>query len=415
MANKYAIVNTQLNQMDATLIEQLNGRQGDGGRVVNFSIRDGEMPHDISNQNISLVVKDYQGKIKVISTITNIISSIGGLFSMIIPPEMYQAAGEIEVGYLRISDSSNVVITSIPITFNVLANNVIMTSNASDDYIDTVQKLIDEADSRIKVVSDNIEAQQIAFNSLQVSLQNTNNAINSHQLPTLSGKNLWSEENTFIEPISGVLKAQQIVDGTDFNTLTSPGLYQGSGTFPNSPFPVSKMAYIITVEKMNNGFLVQRISQFGPKYINYYLRAKVDVGWQDYERLQYYQDNQTVVSTRVLNNNIMISLERSANTVMLTIQNYDPNSKYIPDWSLFAPVGTIPNGYRPTSMVVMTAEHSRGNKDAGTISDTRTGNLAVSPDGSMFTRQFDMPIFGNFGSPYIVATGTWITQDEFPN
>ena len=87
--NKYALVNTQFNQTDVTLIEQLNGRQGDSGRIVYFSLRDGNIPHDISNQNIAIIVKDAAGKIKILSTVNNVISTTGGLFSMVMPGELW--------------------------------------------------------------------------------------------------------------------------------------------------------------------------------------------------------------------------------------------------------------------------------------------------------------------------------------
>jgi len=249
MVNKYAIINTRLNQMNATLIEQLSGRQGDSGRVVFFALKDGDLPHDISNQKVEIIVKDAQGKIKIISTINNLISSVGGLFSMVIPSELYQSAGDIEEGYIRVSSSENIVISSIPITFKVVANNIIMTSNASKDYIDSVQKLVDESNDTIKILGNNIDSQTLAFKALQNSLQNMNEAINKQQMPTLSGSNTFSGDNAFLNPLRATLKPVILTDGTDFNSLTNPGHYQASGTFPNYPYPTTASAYDIDVEK----------------------------------------------------------------------------------------------------------------------------------------------------------------------
>lgn len=414
MANKYAIVNTQLNQMNATLIEQLNGRQGDSGRVVNFSIRDGETPHDISNQNISLVVKDSQGKIKVISTITNIISSIGGLFSMVVPAEMYQAAGEIEVGYLRIADQSNVVLTSIPITFNVVANNVIMTSNASNDYIDTVQKMIDDANDKIKILGGNIDAQSLAFKSLQTSLQNMNDAINQQQLPTKTGSNTYTGDNVFTKPVVGTFKPTTITDGTDFDSLVSPGHYQGSGTFPNSPYPANAVAYDIYVEKLQNGFIVQKINQFGSSYVNSFMRAKVRTNWQDYERIRFNR-NKIDVYTKVINvNGVNISLTRTDNVVMFNIQSYTANTKYAGQFSQWGDSGVIPVGFRPSILVTVNADHGSGQKQDGTASVAQDGLLSTGTDGGIYTRMFDMPLPNGNDIPFIQASGAWITRDDFP-
>jgi len=41
--------------------------------VVFFALKDGDLPHDISNQKVEIIVKDAQGKIKIISTINNLI------------------------------------------------------------------------------------------------------------------------------------------------------------------------------------------------------------------------------------------------------------------------------------------------------------------------------------------------------
>lgn len=197
MANKYAIVNTQLNQVNATLIEQLNGRQGDSGRVVYFSLKDGNVPHDISNQRIEIIVKDSSGTIKVLSTINNVISSVGGLFSMIVPGELYQSAGDVQEAFMRIYDNKNIVITSIPITFTVFANNIILTSNASETYIDSVQQAINEANELILGLNDNIKAQKTAYDILKSSLEVVNDEINNAQVAKINTTNEFSKVQNF--------------------------------------------------------------------------------------------------------------------------------------------------------------------------------------------------------------------------
>lgn len=197
MANKYAIVNTQLNQVNATLIEQLNGRQGDSGREVYFSLKDGNTPHDISNQMIEIIVKDSSGTIKVLSTINNVISSVGGLFSMIVPGELYQSAGDVQEAFMRIYDNKNIVITSIPITFTVFANNIILTSNASGTYIDSVQQAINKANELILGLNNNINAQKTAYDILKSSLEVVNNEINNAQVAKINTTNEFSKVQNF--------------------------------------------------------------------------------------------------------------------------------------------------------------------------------------------------------------------------
>jgi len=382
--------------------------------VVFFALKDGDLPHDISNQKVEIIVKDAQGKIKIISTINNLISSVGGLFSMVIPSELYQSAGDIEEGYIRVSNTENVVVSSIPITFKVVANNIIMTSNASKEFIDSVQMTIDDANTRIDGLTNNIGAQEQAVLALKTSLNVMIDMINNQQMPTLSGSNTFSEENTFLKPLAATLKPVILTDGTDFNSLTTPGHYQASGTFPNSPYPKAANAYDIDVEKLSNGFIVQKISQFGTNYINTFMRAKVNVNWQDYERIQFYKNKFDVITKVVVVNGVNIVITRTGNSVMFTIQNYAANTKYAGQFSQWGDSGVIPSGFRPISLTTVNAEHAPGLKQDGSSSAAQDGLIAVGTDGGIYTRMFDMPLPNGSVVPFIQSSGMWITRDDFP-
>ncbi|WP_373892523.1 BppU family phage baseplate upper protein [Weissella confusa] len=202
---RYAVVNTLLDTTDVTLIDSLSGRQGDNGRIVYFAIKDGNLPHNLDGQNVVLTAKDSAGKVKQISGVHDMISATGGLFSMLIPGEMYQSAGDIEEAYLSVQDGAGTVISSIPVTFTVLANNILFTANASKDYIDSVQKAVDEANSRISGLNDNIKAQQLAYETLKTSVENLAGQINSKQVAMLNVENHFTETATFDKGIVGNL------------------------------------------------------------------------------------------------------------------------------------------------------------------------------------------------------------------
>lgn len=416
MVNKYAIINTRLNQMNATLIEQLSGRQGDSGRVVFFALKDGDLPHDISNQKVEIIVKDAQGKIKIISTINNLISSVGGLFSMVIPSELYQSAGDIEEGYIRVSSSENIVISSIPITFKVVANNIIMTSNASKDYIDSVQKLVDESNDTIKILGNNIDSQTLAFKALQNSLQNMNEAINKQQMPTLSGSNTFSGDNAFLNPLRATLKPVILTDGTDFNSLTNPGHYQASGTFPNSPYPTTASAYDIDVEKLSNGFTIQKMTIFNTNSSNIFTRAKVGTSWQGYQRYRFNKNFTDVVIKKIYANGINMVLMRTDNIVSFNIQSYEDNTKYASYLSKWTDSGLIPLGFRPAGVINIPAEHGDGVKPDGSKVKPADGLLAIGIDGGIITRFFEIPLpTAEIGTvKFLQASATWLTGDSFP-
>lgn len=222
---RYAVVNTLLDTTDVTLIDSLSGRQGDNGRIVYFAIKDGNLPHNLDGQNVVLTAKDSAGKVKQISGVHDMISATGGLFSMLIPGEMYQSAGDIEEAYISVQDGAGTVISSIPVTFTVLANNILFTANASKDYIDSVQQAINEANSRISSLNDNIKAQQLAYETLKTSVENLAGQIDSKQVSMLNVENHFTEIATFDKGIAtpkfkaDSVKAQQSHDGNVWHDL----------------------------------------------------------------------------------------------------------------------------------------------------------------------------------------------------
>lgn len=215
---RYAVINTLLDTTDVTLIDSLSGRQGDNGRIVYFAIKDGNLPHNLDGQNVVLTAKDSAGKVKQISGVHDMISATGGLFSMLIPGEMYQSAGDIEEAYVSVQDGTGTVISSIPVTFTVLANNILFTANASKDYIDSVQKAVDEANSRISGLNDNIKAQQLAYETLKTSVDNLAGQIDSKQVALLNVANHFTDTATFDKGLNtNGLK----VSGDDYQNVAS--------------------------------------------------------------------------------------------------------------------------------------------------------------------------------------------------
>lgn len=224
---RYAVVNTLLDTTDVTLIDSLSGRQGDNGRIVYFAIKDGNLPHNLDGQNVVLTAKDSAGKVKQTSGVHDMISATGGLFSMLIPGEMYESAGDIQEAYLSVQDGAGTVISSIPVTFTVLANNILFTANASKDYIDSVQKAVDEANSRISGLNDNIKAQQLAYETLKTSVENLAGQIDSKQVALLNIANHFTDTATFDKGITASNVSSN--GGVTAKTISTPN-FKSDGT-----------------------------------------------------------------------------------------------------------------------------------------------------------------------------------------
>lgn len=199
---RYAVVDTLLNKTDSTLIDALSGTQGDSGRIVYFALKDGSFAHNLDGQDVSLQVKDAVGKVKIVNGIYDRIDVTRGLFSMLIPAEVYQAAGDVEEARLVVTDSNSTVISTIPITFTVFANGIILSANASQDYIDTVQKFLDEFDKRITTTSNNLEGVRTAVNSLNDAITNYTDLVNTKAAAVKASTNEFTEDNTFDKDIT---------------------------------------------------------------------------------------------------------------------------------------------------------------------------------------------------------------------
>ena len=186
---RFVILDTTLAKTDATLIDELSGRQGDNGRVVYFALKDGQFPHDLTGQDVQLEVKDSAGKVKVIHGINERVSDEGGLFNLIIPAEVYQASGDVQEAYLAVVDNKGVKITSVPIAFTVFENGIIISANASQDYLSSVDKMIADAYKKI----DDLTAY---YDTLNDKIDDLTNAVNKNQVALLNSNNTFSKSLT---------------------------------------------------------------------------------------------------------------------------------------------------------------------------------------------------------------------------
>lgn len=410
--NKYALVNTQFNQTDVTLIEQLNGRQGDSGRVVYFSLRDGNIPHNISNQNIAIIVKDAAGKIKILSTVNNVISSAGGLFSMVMPGELYQAAGDVQEAFMQISDDNNTVLSSIPIMFTVVANNIIMTANASNDYVDTIQKAVEHANELINGLGSNIQAQQIAYESLQASLNQLNTDIANKPVAFLKAENTFLEKNTFendavfLKEISGNFK-NKTIGSSSLDSITQTGIYEIDPSINSG-----KSGSILQVYNYKGNIVYQTLFDNKNGFTAVMTRYYNGSIWSNWATNIDNRRTSKIITV----NGLTVNLTRSGNMVIFFLHNYGSqyNTVYASQFATWASAGTVPNGYKPSILTRIPAGHSQGAKSDGTVSEIIDGDLAVNIDGSIVTRKFDMPVPLNGVSPWIDASGCYLTFDDFP-
>lgn len=198
------VIDLSLKVSTATFIDYLNGRQGDNLRTVKFQFVQGEVPFNVQNLVPEVVGKDSTGKIKQVSGAVDIINQTAGIVKMLIPAEIYKSSGLYQEAYIRLKDSDGTVVSSVPIMFEVFANNVLVTSNVSEDYVQTIDNMIAEASQSladktanlVNELSENtakVESQSLdikAANDQLTQLQsdiNANNFLKKSETATLTG------------------------------------------------------------------------------------------------------------------------------------------------------------------------------------------------------------------------------------
>lgn len=437
---KYAVVDTTLSITDSTPIPGLNGRQGDNGRIVYFALKDGRLPHNLDGQDVTLQVKDAAGKIKVVNGIYDMTSATAGLFSMLIPAEVYQAAGDVEEAFLVVTDQQNLVISSIPITFTVFANGIILSANASQDYINTVQKMIDEFDNRMKPLDINLSHVENAYKLLNDSLDQYTQLVNENAVAKLNMINEFKENLTadkdiiangnFIGNLKGtadnaISSNEALVAKTgavpyfnnvdiDLNTLPSDktqfryysSFYFSSPTsVKNTPNGLNRG--IVENFVLTSSSIIQRFTDTTATHMKTWTRSINH--WTDAPTYSNWVSNHDLRTVTIQVMGGEMSLVRVGDTVTATLlANDTPNQKFNA-YSNILPSGTIPPGYRPVKDYAGLSIHTDAE---ATNYNRKDGLLQVGANG--WLGSVDAYIKDDLKNDSVIIAGTYVTKDDIP-
>lgn len=425
--SKYAVVDTTLSITDSTPIPGLNGRQGDSGRIVYFALKDGRLPHNLDGQDVTLEVKDAAGKIKVVNGIYDMISATAGLFSMLIPAEVYQAAGDVEEAFLVVTDQQNLVISSIPITFTVFANGIIVSANTSREYVASVEEMISDAKDKIENVQQAIDDQALAYNSLKSAVDNTVSMIQANQVATLSGNNILTGPNKFTQPITGNLSGNaasadkatknalpfKYKVAVDLNVLPSASeIYTSSAYYFSSPTSVANtpnnLNYgLVETFVLTDSSILQRFTQ--PQADSFHIWTRLIKGWKS-ETVSYgtWISEQDMHHTTINAFGGTLDFYRIGNTVTVAGGTTNATFKFN-DFSVIYDGGTIPAGYCPATnysgIVLETPTWLEG-------SQRKNGVIQFGPSGWINSRS---AYIKDDLSTWISVAGTYVTNDSMPN
>ena len=199
---RYIVLDTLLPDENVTWVNEMNGRQGDAGRIVYFAAMNGGHPRDISGETPKLYAKDAKNVVKVISTVDDVQDEERGLFSMRLPAELYEAAGPYEEAYIAF-EQDGMVKSTVNLGFRVYPNGMTITSGQSKIYISEINQLMADLKAAIEPNRLQLETLEEIAKDLQTNIEDDKQLIHAQRVPTLTGGNVFTGDQTFEGNLSG--------------------------------------------------------------------------------------------------------------------------------------------------------------------------------------------------------------------
>lgn len=203
--------------------------------------------------------------------------------------------------------------------------------------------------------------------------------------------------------------AIMLAEGTDFNSITTPGFYRCSNPL-HAPTVGSLSGWnYLRVTKHDDQFLLQEVSDYRggtPAF-----RIKDDSGDKDWKPWQYYAVQNKVVEFTAVNQTktytkdvsmpfgLVATASRVGNLVTLTLKR---DIKALGAYEYVVQNETVPSGYRPTVEAHFSITANSGNAVSG------TGVLHIASDGTIRLTN------GISDAKVWTGTTTFLTSDPFP-
>lgn len=199
---KYAVLDTTVSSNSSVIVPQLSGHQGDAGRIVYLAVKDGTTPHNMDGQKLVLKAKDASGTPKVSDTMTAVDSSAGGLVQFTVPAQFYQADGPYSTAYFELrSTTTDTVISTINVSFEVLESATIMTTGQSEVYNNAMSNAMESVNasinSQLKILQDQVSNAAALAKTAQSSLDALTAAAKANSFAALAGDNKFTGNNNF--------------------------------------------------------------------------------------------------------------------------------------------------------------------------------------------------------------------------
>lgn len=205
-----------------------------------------------------------------------------------------------------------------------------------------------------------------------------------------------------------------LTSGTNLNTVTEPGIYNGRNLVNGPVGSTHSWKYIrVTKHTNNNGWILQEAIDFDGVVSAF--RVQANNAWRPW---QYYAIQNTVAEFTAVNQTKVysttlagpygfgIAVTRSGNIVTATMDYIHRSNT---NWYGTANE-TIPVGWRPVSQAIINAIGEGGGGTSAALFNGSYVHLSYKPDGSISGR-----IKLEANPLWFGATISWITTDPFPS
>ena len=109
--NGRVVLDVTMSSDKVTRIDEMNGHQGDNGRIVKFvMVGQQGRPFNMENRSLDLVGVDSAGKTKISGNTMTMVNPSLGTLDFTIPGAFYQRVGDYDRAYFRIKDNNDQVI-----------------------------------------------------------------------------------------------------------------------------------------------------------------------------------------------------------------------------------------------------------------------------------------------------------------
>lgn len=200
--NNRVVLDTTMSSDKVTRIDEMNGHQGDNGRVVNFvMVGQHGRPYNMTSKTLDLVGVDSSGKTKISGNTMTMINPSLGTLDFTIPGTFYQRVGDYDRAYFRIKDSNSQVVSTINVMFSVMQGVGYLTQGDSEIYDGNVDNQLAQIEQKVAAFTNQIKGMLDGTTNAAVIARESLNAvlssIQANQVATKSGNNTFTGQNTF--------------------------------------------------------------------------------------------------------------------------------------------------------------------------------------------------------------------------